>query len=337
MNTLEVIIPCYNYGHFLAECVDSVLGQACAGVTVVIVNDASPDATPRIADAIASADRRVSVIHHRVNRGHIASYNEALERTTADFTLVLSADDLMTPGSLERAIAAMRAFPRAALCYGDDIPFQTDEVRRAPRLRPAGAGLEFEAYRAFLSRSCAMGHTPIQAPTAVMRMAVQRRLGGFLPELPHTGDTEIWLRLAATGGVVRIDADQAWRRLHARNMSLDYSPVKRLDEQRRAFDHHFLVACEHPGDCGAFREQMLAQIGESAFWIAARAFDEGNQPLFDEALRYATTVYPAVKDSAKYRKLFLKRAMGAKTWAAVQPFLRRALQVRPRAMMGGRS
>ncbi|KIX78669.1 hypothetical protein SF23_05285 [Streptomyces sp. MBRL 10] len=54
----------------------------------------------------------------------------------------------------------------------------------------------------------------------VVRTALQRKVGGYDPELPHAGDIEMWMRLAAHAdvGYVR-GADQAFYRVHGNNMS----------------------------------------------------------------------------------------------------------------------
>jgi glycosyltransferase involved in cell wall biosynthesis len=312
----EVIVPCYGYGHFLEECVASVLRQSLREIQVTIVNDASPDDTGMIADSLARVDGRVKVIHHETNRGHIASYNEALELSAAEFTLILSADDILIDGSVARAVDAFRQFPNAALCYGGDIPFETNARRQSPSV---AAGVTFQPYAEFLATSCVLGRTPIQAPTAFMRAVVQRRVGGFLESLPHTADTEIWLRLAAPGGVARVGADQAYRRLHASNMSLNYSSVRRLKEQERAFRTHFASRGFDARNLPVLRRDLAKALGEQAFWVAAHAFDANRIEAAAEALGYAETVYPAIRRTSHYRRLALKRTLGWRLSSAIQP------------------
>ena len=71
MSRVDVIVPCYNYGRFLRECVESVLTQP-VDVRVLIIDDASTDDTPEVAAALAAEDGRVEFRRHAVNRGHIA-------------------------------------------------------------------------------------------------------------------------------------------------------------------------------------------------------------------------------------------------------------------------
>lgn len=75
MQRVDVVIPCYNYAHFLEECVGSVLSQAGVDVRVLILDDYSPDNTPEVGMALASRDKRVTYRRHTANEGHIATYN----------------------------------------------------------------------------------------------------------------------------------------------------------------------------------------------------------------------------------------------------------------------
>src|SRR5947209_17169762 len=111
MSRVDVIVPCYNYGHFLRECVGSVLVQKNVDVRVLIIDDASKDNTGDVATEIAREDGRVEFRHHMSNWGHIATYNEGLAWSDGDYTLLLSADDLLTPGSLLRSTRLMDSHP----------------------------------------------------------------------------------------------------------------------------------------------------------------------------------------------------------------------------------
>ena len=224
MSRVDVIVPCYKYAHFLRECVESILSQSLTDVRVLIIDDASPDHTPEVAAELAARDKRVEYRRHSVNHGHIATYNEGLEWATADYVLLLSADDLLTPGALHRATRFLDAHPEVGLAYGRHIDFQTGQM-----LKPVPDSAECDgwvlSYEEFLEASCKLGHTPIQSPAAIVRNQVHREVGGYRPELPHSGDTELWLRLAARAPVGVLDAEQAYRRWHIANMTFRYTPV----------------------------------------------------------------------------------------------------------------
>jgi len=108
VSSVDVFVPCYRYGHFLRECVESVLSQTDVSVGVLIIDDASPDNTAEVATALVNEDPRVSFIRHAENKGHIATYNEGIEWASADYMLLLSADDYLLPGALSRAVEQCR-------------------------------------------------------------------------------------------------------------------------------------------------------------------------------------------------------------------------------------
>src|SRR4051794_36118412 len=100
---IDVVIPCYNYGRYLRQCVESVLQQEGVEVRCLIIDDCSPDNTPEVGCTLAAEDSRVEYRRHEKNLRHIATYNEGFEWVTGDAVLLLSADDLLTVGSLRRS------------------------------------------------------------------------------------------------------------------------------------------------------------------------------------------------------------------------------------------
>jgi glycosyltransferase involved in cell wall biosynthesis len=321
---VDVIVPCYNYGDVLEACVNSVLTQHDVDVRVLVMDDASTDTTEEVGSRLA-ADPRVEYRRHAVNRGHIATYNEALALLTGDFCMVLSADDLLTPGALRRATRVLVAHPQVGFAYGPDITF-----RHEPPVATASMATfcthRIMCYFEFLERSCRLGHTPIQAPTVLVRTSLHRAIGDYRLELPHTADTEIWLRMAAHSTVCELHAPQAFRRLHAKNMSLDYSPVRRLDEQKKAFDIHFdQFRFTHP-EIADLRPVMTRTIAEQAFWSAARAFESGDAATCRDFLAFAAGICPDIESWIEWRRLRVKRWLGPSVWRRLRPALSR-LQV----------
>jgi GT2 family glycosyltransferase len=313
MSSVDVIVPCYNYGRYLETCVGSVLTQEGVRARVLIVDDCSSDITEETGRRLAQCDPRVTFARHAVNQGHIATYNEALARVTADYCMILSPDDLLTRGSLLRAVQVMNQHPEVGLTYGRDIPFRDTPPADAVA-QPAGTHRIY-GYPEFLALSCSLGHTPIQAPTAVVRTSLHRTIGFFLPELPHSGDTEIWLRMAAHADVCELEAVQAFRRLHSQNMSVTFSPLARLEEQRKAFRTHFQQYAAQQPDVAHLESVMNRTIAESAFWTGVRAFETGNLPESAACLESSRNIWPQIASSRPWRRFQWKRRVApAMVW-----------------------
>src|SRR6267378_7316160 len=75
---VTVVVPCYNYGRYLPDCLGSILAQPRVDVDVVLVDDASTDGSGDVAEELAAMDRRITLVRHARNAGHIATYNDGL-------------------------------------------------------------------------------------------------------------------------------------------------------------------------------------------------------------------------------------------------------------------
>jgi glycosyltransferase involved in cell wall biosynthesis len=213
---LSVVIPCYNYGRYLRQCVESVTrDQPGIQVEVIIVDDKSTDDSLGVALSLQDCDTRVRVIQHEQNKGHIETYNEGLDAATGEFILLLSADDLVTPGALTRAAALLAAEPSVGLVYGNCIDFSGNlpVSRSEPGEWAIWPGAEW------LHERCRSAYNVVPTPTAVMRTSVLRAIGGYRADLPHAGDYEMWLRTSAVSDIgFLLNVDQGYYRLHASNM-----------------------------------------------------------------------------------------------------------------------
>ena len=215
MVTIQVLVPCYNYGRYLEECVRSALTQEQVDVDVLILDDCSSDSTPEICRALMKRDARVRVIRHESNIGHIATFNEGIAQIRGDYFVLLSADDLLAPGALSRATSLMEAHPNVGMTYGHAISF-TDKLRGA---RTSSTGTQVWGGTEWIQKVCRSGKNFLVSPEAVVRADIQRQIGGYDPELPHTGDMEMWLRIASISDIGRVrGADQAYYRVHPLSM-----------------------------------------------------------------------------------------------------------------------
>jgi glycosyltransferase involved in cell wall biosynthesis len=216
VSTVQVIIPCYNYARYLPACVASVLSQEGVDVSVLIIDDCSSDNSAEVCSELANADKRVSFIHHKVNKGHIATYNEGLQLASSDYLVLLSADDLLTPGALRRAADLMDKNPSVGLVYGHAITFR-DQMPSSVRTKSSGYTVWNGAE--WIEMMCRSGRNFIVCPEVVMRTSIQHRIGGYTAELPHSGDMEMWLRAAALSDVGYLKGvDQAYYRAHPLSM-----------------------------------------------------------------------------------------------------------------------
>jgi glycosyltransferase involved in cell wall biosynthesis len=333
LGRIDVFIPCYNYGCFLDQCVNSVLGQVGVDVRVLVIDDASPDNTAEVAAALAQENPRVTVIRHSTNKGHINTYNEGIEWASADYMLLLSADDYLLPGALSRAAGLMDAHPEVGFTFGNVIEL-SDSGNETPTKSiieaTNGSNKRILEGREFIELSGA--DNLVATCSAVVRTELQKRLGGYRHELPHAGDMEMWLRLAAHASVGFISAYQGVYRQHRANMSTAYyfisdgrviytknGRLADLQQRKSTFDcfaehcNDVLPRCEH------LCRRLYRQLSETAVGHASAAFNDGQMEESRQLSNFALAVCPEIKSSSAWVKLTCKRWMGARTWRALGP------------------
>lgn len=313
MSSVSILIPCYKYGHFLEECVASVLDdQPGVDVRVLIIDDASPDDSAEVARKIAARDPRVEVIVHAANKGNIATFNEGLlEWADGDYCALVSADDRLTPGALGRARDLLDAHPDAGFVYGHAL-WVTDGAP-SPAARVKVRGWSVWPGRWWLEHLFRQGENPITSPEVVMRTSVLKRVGAFDPRLPHAADMELWMRLAANSDVGFIrGVDQAYYRLHRENMRKGYSRLMDLRERRAVYETVLDRYGDTFPDAKALSEATLRQLGRETLWEAGRAYGLGRaqQTEVDELTAFAADCWPGVSTHPLYRTLQSRKRIG---------------------------
>lgn len=94
MDLISVIVPVYNVGEYLCECIDSILSQTYQNLEIILVDDGSMDDCPELCDSYASKDSRVKVIHQE-NRGLSAARNKGYEASSGRYIAFVDADDMI--------------------------------------------------------------------------------------------------------------------------------------------------------------------------------------------------------------------------------------------------
>lgn len=93
MPKVSVIIPVFNVESYLAECLDSVIGQSFYDMEIICIDDCSTDNSLNILMAYAHRDSRVIILRNDCNRGLAFTRNVGLERASGDYILFVDSDD----------------------------------------------------------------------------------------------------------------------------------------------------------------------------------------------------------------------------------------------------
>src|SRR5450756_425899 len=324
MSSVSVVIPCYNYGHFLKDAVDSALtGHDGVDVHVLIIDDASTDDSAQDAKQIAAENERADLIVHPVTKGNLATYNEGLlDWASGDYTVLLSADDRLVPGAITRGSALLDANPTVGFVYGRPLHFQEGSPLPVPRTE--GHGWSVWSGNWWIERRFKAGVNCITSPEVMVRTSLQHKVGGYDPRLGHSGDLEMWLRLAAHADVGYLrDIDQTYYRVHSTNMTKSRPPVVDLQQRRLAFEVMLETCADRVPNAALLSEIVHRRLSWEALWIAARAYDRGHteEVPVDELAAFALDCWPQANRMQVYRGLELRRRIGPRYMPYLQPLI----------------
>jgi glycosyltransferase involved in cell wall biosynthesis len=322
MSGVDIVVPCYKYGAYLRGCVSSLLNQEAVDVRVLIIDDCSPDNTPEVGQALVRADRRVEYRRHAVNKGHIATYNEGLlEWASSDYSVLISPDDLLIPGALKRAVGLMDANAEIGFTYGRAHFLRSTDPSMTPPPGPGTWRHQLFSGPEFIDLVCRSTLNPVVGSAVVVRTSLQHRIGGYRPELPVTGDLEMWLRFAAHGSVGFIDAEQAYYRSHPASMHNGYSAVAAWRHKLAAYERVFSELADRIPNPDRLERLGRETMATMSFWVASKAFEEGRLDDTKQFLDFALEADPTLEGRPEWARLQWKRRMGPRLWRMFRPLL----------------
>lgn len=188
---ISVVIPAYNYAHYLEPCIASVLAQTHAPADIVVVDDASTDETPDVARGFGPP---VSYVRHDRNSGLSASRNTGIRHTTGELITFLDADDMMKPDNLLVKSRRVVEYPSARMVFSNvDVVDASGNYLGVARPQDGARLLPQPQLITML-----LQRNPFFASSVVVARECFRAAGGFDEQLRHAEDWDMWLRLAAT-------------------------------------------------------------------------------------------------------------------------------------------
>jgi glycosyltransferase involved in cell wall biosynthesis len=199
---VSVIIPTYNYAHFIGQTLDSLLAQTYARWECLVVDDDSTDDTPAVVAGYAERDARIRYLH-QPNALQAAAKNLGMRHAAGDYLQFLDADDLIEPRKLEHQVEYLARHPEVDIVYGD-VNYFVEDPRETFRPEGTPTGGVSGSGREVLEPLLRDNITVINAP--LVRRRAADRAGPFDIGLPPAEDWDFWLRCALAGARFQFDA-----------------------------------------------------------------------------------------------------------------------------------
>lgn len=123
---ISVVVPTYNYAHYLPRALGSVTSQLEADVELIVVDDGSVDGTAELLKEYASRWPSLRVVS-QANAGAAAARNTGIRVARGEYVLPLDADDELTPGALQILRRVLVAQPALDLVLGAHLSVNPDK------------------------------------------------------------------------------------------------------------------------------------------------------------------------------------------------------------------
>lgn len=224
--TLSVIMPNYNYAHYIGEALEAILSQSLRLFEVIVVDDGSTDDSVAIIEQFARRDPVVRLLRNECNMGVVFTANRGLEHATGDYVYFAAADDKVLPGFFEKSMSILSQYPQAGLCCSDYFYLlEPKSVFREKKFRLSSKRHFFSPTE--LIELMRKRYFPIGGVTIIMKRSALIEVGGFDHKLGWQCDWFVDFVVGFRYGMCYIPETLAIARLHSKSGSVLHNrPLK---------------------------------------------------------------------------------------------------------------
>ena len=276
MQSVAVVMTCYNEGPFIGDAVRSVLEQSAEGSIseIVIADDGSNEATRDVLRAVAGWDPRIRVIYGPGGAGLSAQRNLAVSQTQASVLAILDGDDIWCPTKLADQLPMLS--DSVGLVYSDFFVFPDTDLSAARR-----AGVVDICAAQDVERAYFLTDPPIIPSTMILHRRVFDRLGGFDRQVPVFEDTDFFIRAARITRFGVVNAPLIYKRGHSSSIT---------GGRKDLMAHHAFVALRAAAASPRLLPLVPRRLAERARKLGNQRFlagdIEGARSLLDLAVRF---------------------------------------------------
>jgi glycosyltransferase involved in cell wall biosynthesis len=201
---VSIIIPCYNYGAYVADAIGSLQAQSYEHWEAIVVDDGSTDNTASQVAALANNDDRIIYVHQS-NKGVSAARNAGMALAKGEIVQFLDADDLLSSNKLHAHVEHFRCNPSTDISYSkfryfsDENPgklYSNYKLSSVTEWSKPVTGEGNSTFPAFIKKN----NLPIQA--AMFRRDFLKRVGEFDLGMHALEDWDFLLRCILRGALM---------------------------------------------------------------------------------------------------------------------------------------
>ncbi|TKK65008.1 glycosyltransferase family 2 protein [Ilyomonas limi] len=281
---VSVLIPTYNYAHFLDEAIQSVLQQTFTDFEVIICDNHSTDNTQEVVKKYLS-DSRIYYYRNATNIGLVGNWNKCLELANGKYIKFLCADDKFNPQLLEKFIAVAGEYPTVSLitCYRQGFG-SNSSIFKVP---VTGFYTGHHITKLTLQTYGWLGE-----PSAVMFRSNTKKTTAFKGKYKWLTDWEMWLQQLQYGDCYIIPEPLACVRIHASQITksvmknyVNYFEEYELCQNIKAHRGYNIDTTDI--DMDAVLKMRAAKCAKVVYKVLPQLYKKAQRQLFVNAFKIA--------------------------------------------------
>ncbi len=228
---VSVIIPCYNQGEWIEECIESVLSQSFRDFEIIVINDGSTDKkTIQILNGLKYPKTKII---HQENMGLAEARNTGIKNSHGTYVLPLDADDKLHPNFLEKTILLMEKDTKLGIVCGETEFFGAQEgYIKIP--------YKFPEILYFNMLQC----------TCLFRKSDWEKVGGYNPNMKYgMEDWDLWLSFIELGlEAYRIPEPLFYYRKKEVSMITELVGIRNQKMREQLYKNHIGLYAKYPNE-----------------------------------------------------------------------------------------
>jgi len=209
---VSVLLASYKHEKYVEKSVRSVMAQQGVDFELIVIDDGSPDNSPKILEELQKELGFRYV--HRPNKGLVATMNELLSLAEGKYFCSFASDDIMPPGRLAEQSAYLESHPDKPICFGQIIRMDPEgklENGPDPHYLTGIPEVTFE--------DIFLGYKELHGCSEMIRCDVFRSLGGYSSEFVIEDFQMMLLFLSKFAPLPVLSTITCYYRIHGSNMS----------------------------------------------------------------------------------------------------------------------
>lgn len=258
---ITIAIPTYNRAQLAKGCVENALAQTYRNIEVLVSDNASPDDTVAVLNAIG--DKRLRVLTNQTNTGAVENFSKCIREAKGEYLVLLSDDNLLDADFLEKCARMIRAEPGLPIVLAAYDNLVIDEFHKNER-RIVPAVLSKKLSNGIwdgidVLREYFQGRLSADSLSVVVRTDIVRLNNHYSDESPRSWDKATWIPALLEGRAGLINERCATYMVHDSSFSSQIAADARITAFVNTMDEIANTAADKISDQTRRREiQKLA-------------------------------------------------------------------------------